>query len=109
MFETSKERLEKCRLVKSDLKNTATTFKYKVKLWTTYKVSKNRKAFCAICEILAICSLFRYMILLEGMFLSTDVDLRIAAGEVMVLLLETAYDYDTVLLAIYVFYFSFFL
>merc|ERR1719175_416987 len=37
----------------------------------------------------------RYMILLEGMFLSTDVDLRITAGEVMVLLLETAYDYDT--------------
>jgi len=31
---------------------------------------------------------------LEGLFLSTDVELRIAAGEAMVMLLETAYDFD---------------
>ena len=33
---------------------------------------------------------------LEGLFLSTDVELRIAAGEAMVMLLETAYDFDEV-------------
>lgn len=31
---------------------------------------------------------------LEGLFLSPDVEVRIAAGEAMVMLLETAYEYD---------------
>ena len=33
---------------------------------------------------------------LEGLFLSPDVEVRIAAGEAMVMLLETAYEYDEV-------------
>lgn len=36
----------------------------------------------------------RCLVMFEGIFQSTDVELRISAGEAMVLLLETAYDYD---------------
>ena len=36
------------------------------------------------------------MKVLRGLLVSTDVDLRITAGETMALLLEAAYEYDEV-------------
>jgi hypothetical protein len=36
----------------------------------------------------------RRVALMSGLFASPDLELRIAAGETMALLLENAYDYD---------------
>ena len=48
-----------------------------------------------LCLILTI-YLFSRVSVLQSMFTSVDVDLRITAGETMVLLLESVYDHDEV-------------
>ena len=40
---------------------------------------------------------FRDLLLLRCLLCSTDVDLRITAGEAIALLLEAAYDFDEVI------------
>jgi len=45
--------------------------------------------------------MFSRVSVLQSMFTSVDVDLRITAGETMVLLLESVYDHDEVKNKIY--------
>ena len=51
--------------------------------------------------VIYICLMFSRVSVLQSMFTSVDVDLRITAGETMVLLLESVYDHDEVKNKIY--------
>jgi hypothetical protein len=57
-------------------------------------------AWALLSTLLAPAQLFdtvgRRVALMSGLFASPDLELRIAAGETMALLLENAYDYDEV-------------